>query len=133
MAEITLKKSVDKALVPFVVNLENEETGATETYRYFIKRLGGKAAMQVNLMLAEFARDKNRDALLGSSMMSEILKRTTKDPGTKEVKDGDTVVTAAVPPTTLELIDIFDNVDDKGLEQLTMAMVNAAKSASTEE
>lgn len=115
MAEITLKQHVDKTLVPFVVNLENDDTNETITHKYFIKRLGGKAAMQVQMMLAEFARDKNRDALLGSAMMTEILNRTTKQEG-----------------TTLDLLDIFDNVDDKGLEQLCLAMIEAAKSPSTE-
>lgn len=114
MAEITLKKAQDPGLAPLTINLENEVTGQTETYKYNIKRLGGKAAMQVNLLLAEFARDKNRDALLGSSMMKEIMDRTTP------VGDA---------PAILEL---FDLVGDKELQQLAEAMITAAKSPSVE-
>lgn len=114
MSEITLKKALEPGLVPFTVNLENEVSGETETYKYTIKRLGGKAAMQVNLLLAEFARDKNRDALLGSSMMKEILDRTT-----------------AVGDSP-EIIELFDKVEDKELQQLAEAMISAAKSPSVE-
>lgn len=117
MSEITLVKQTDPGLVPFVVNLQNKDNPEQiETYKYNIRRLGGKAAMQVNLLLAEFSRDKNRDALLGASMMQEILTRTTKQEGTE-----------------LELLDLFDCVDDAGLEQLAMGMIEAAKSSSVQE
>lgn len=115
MAEITLKEVVDKTLVPFVVNLENDESGSKKRYEYRVKRLGGKAAMQVNLLLAEFARDKQRDQLLGSSMMKEIIDRTTP------VDDAPAI------------IDLFDNLSDEGLQQLATALIEAAKSSSVGE
>lgn len=116
MAEVTLKKIKKSALVPFVVNLENEENGQVETHKYWVQRLGGKAAMQVNLLLAEFARDKQRDQLLGSSMMAEIIARTTKQEGTQ-----------------LEILDMFDNVDDEQLQVLATALIEAAKSSTVSE
>lgn len=125
MAEITLKQSSKKNnVVPFVINLEDDETGNTITHRYEIIRLGNKAAMQVSLLMAEFARDKSRDQLLGSSMMGEILKRTTP---VHEEKDG--VVTKVTP----DILDVFDNLEDDGFKQLIEALVTAAKSSSVSE
>lgn len=125
MAEITLKQSSKKNnVVPFVINLEDDETGNTITHRYEIVRLGNKAAMQVSLLMAEFARDKSRDQLLGSSMMGEILKRTTP---VHEEKDG--VVTKVTP----DILDVFDNLEDDGFKQLIEALVTAAKSSSVSE
>lgn len=125
MAEITLKKFIDKTVVPFIVNLENEESGETETYKYNVKRLGGKAAMQVNLLLAEFSRDKQRDQLLGSSMMKEILDRTTP----VDVLNEDGTVKSITPP----IINLFDNVDNDGLQSLAEGLIQAAKSSSVSE
>lgn len=116
MAEITLKQIKKSELAPFVVNLENDETNETVSYKYWVKRLGGKAAMQVNLILAEFARDKQRDQLLGASMMKEILSRVTRQEG-----------------TDLEVIDLFDLVDDEQLQQLATGLIEAAKSSSVSE
>lgn len=125
MAEITLKQSSKKNnVIPFVINLEDDETGNTITHRYEIIRLGNKAAMQVSLLMAEFARDKSRDQLLGSSMMGEILKRTTP---VHEEKDG--VVTKVTP----DILDVFDNLEDDGFKQLIEALVTAAKSSSVSE
>lgn len=115
MSEITLAKKGKEVLVPFIVNLENEETGQTETYKYKIKRLGGKAQMQVNLLLAEYRKDPNRDGLLGSAMLSEILKRITVDEG-----------------NTTDMLDLFDLLGDKELEQLTIKLFEAAKSSTVE-
>lgn len=126
MAEITLKQSSNKNnVVPFVINLENDENGETITHRYEIVRLGNKAAMQVSLLMAEFARDKSRDQLLGSSMMGEILKRTTP----VHEKNDDGVVTKVTP----EILDVFDNLEDDGFKQLIEALVTAAKSSSVSE
>lgn len=80
--------------------------------------------MQVSLLMAEFARDKSRDQLLGSSMMGEILKRTTP---VHEEKDG--VVTKVTP----DILDVFDNLEDDGFKQLIEALVTAAKSSSVSE
>lgn len=126
MAEITLKQSSKKNnVVPFVINLEDDETGNTITHRYEIVRLGNKAAMQVSLLMAEFARDKSRDQLLGSSMMGEILKRTTP----VHEKDESGAVTKVTP----DILDVFDNLEDDGFKQLIEALVTAAKSSSVSE
>lgn len=113
MSEITLKRNTDVNEIPFIVNLENETTGEKETYKYFVKRLGGKAMMKVQMLNAEFARDKDRNEIVGSSVVKEILDRTRPQTGTK-----------------LDLIEIFDFVNDDQFKELVEALVKAAQSST---
>lgn len=113
MSEITLIKKQNTNETPFVVNLQNEsDPTKVETYRYMVRRLGGKAAMKVQLLSAEFARDKQRDEIVGSSMLKQILELT------RAVDDAP------------ELIELFDFVDDDGLKQLVEGLVKAAQSST---
>jgi len=113
MAEITLKKRNDVSKVPFVVNIENEENGKTETYKYFVKRFGGKALIKAQLLNAEFARDKDRESIVGSNIVKEILDNTRTEEN-----------------NNLELIDLFDYVDDDQLVVLIESLIKAASSST---
>lgn len=114
MKQITLvkRKDVDSS-EKLVVNLENEQSGETETYIYYVRRLGGKAAMKVQLLSAEFARDKKRDEIVGSSLIREILELTTKE-----------------DENTPDLLDLFDLVGDDQLKDLVEAIVYAAQGST---
>lgn len=125
MAEITLKKAVKTSVAPFVVHLENEETGQTETYRYTVKRLGNKAAMRASLLMADFARDKNRNELMGSSVIADVLKGTVP----VHEKDESGNITKATP----EFMDLLDFFDDDGFKSVIELLVKTAKTSSVSE
>lgn len=113
MSQITLTKKLNNNnYTYFNIDLENEETNETEKYRYKIKRLGGTAAMKVQLLSAEFARDKKRDEIVGSSMLKQILDFTEP---VGEAPD---------------LIDLFDFVDDDGLTALVKGLIESAQSST---
>lgn len=113
MRQITLVKRENTNSEKLVVNLENEQTGQTETHVYYVRRLGGKAAMKVQLLSAEFARDKKRDEIVGSSLIKEILELTTKESA-----------------NTPDLLDLFDLIGDDQLKDLVQAMAEAAQSST---
>lgn len=113
MREITLVRKENTNSEKLVINLENEQTGQTEQYVYFVKRLGGKAAMKVQMLSAEFARDKKRDEIVGSSLIKEILELTTKE-----------------NEQTPDLLDLFDLVGDEQLKDLVEALAAAAQSST---
>lgn len=113
MKQITLVKKAPTNAEKLVVNLENEDTGQTETHTYYVKRLGGKAAMKVQLLSAEFARDKKRDEIVGSSLIKEILELTTK-----------------ADEQTPDLIDLFDLIGDDNLKDLVQALAEAAQGST---
>lgn len=113
MKEITLVRKENTNSEKLVVKLENEQTNQTEEYVYYVKRLGGKAAMKVQLLSAEFARDKKRDEIVGSSLIKEILELTTKE-----------------NEQTPDLLDLFDLIGDDQLKDLVQAMAEAAQSST---
>ncbi|MFA5172591.1 MAG: hypothetical protein WC426_13600 [Sulfuriferula sp.] len=113
MKEITLIRKAPVNAERLVVKLENEETGETEQYVYYVKRLGGKAAMKVQMLSGEFARDKNREEIVGSSLIKEILELTTKE-----------------NEKTPDLLDLFDLIGNDNLKDLVQAMAEAAQGSS---
>lgn len=115
MAHIKLTKAKNFNFEPFVVELENSDTGEIVTYRYKIRKLGGKAAMKVQLLQAEFARDKKRDEIIGSAMLQQIVELTSPETESE---------------TVIDLLDLFDLVEGDQLTQLVMALIDTATSSS---
>jgi hypothetical protein len=113
MKQITLTRRENTSSEKFVVNLENEQTGQTESYTYFVRRLGGKSAMKVQLLSAEFARDKQRDEIVGSSLIQQIINLTTKE-----------------NDETPDLLDLFDLVGNDQLKDLVQGLAEAAQGST---
>jgi hypothetical protein len=76
MKEVNLSGSKPKT-EKLLVNLTNTETGEVRKLIYEVRKLTGKASMQAQINLAEFAKDKKRDEIVGSLMIKDILEGTT--------------------------------------------------------
>src|SRR4051794_1673369 len=62
------KKSEELAL-----NLTNKESGEKRTLKYRVEKLSGRASMEAQISLAEFAKNKQRDAIVGSLLFKGVL------------------------------------------------------------
>jgi hypothetical protein len=110
MREVNLSSSGAKPKTErLIVNLTNTSTGEVRKLAYDVRKLSGKAAIGAQINLAEFARDKNRDAIVGSLMFKEILAHTSPAEGAPE------------------LLDVLDEIeDDEELKALLSALLEAA-------
>lgn len=112
MAEVNLTSRRPQAATPLVVNLKNADTGEVVKYGYTVGRLSGKTAMETQLAMAEFAREKDRNAIVGSLMMQQILKLVKPDEGSPD------------------MLDLIDQADDEALAPLVEVLVQAATASS---
>ena len=53
------------------MNLTNTDTGEVRKLEYDVRKLSGKAAMEAQINLAEYAKDKKRDEIVGSLMLQD--------------------------------------------------------------
>jgi len=113
MNKITLDRVKKEERARFVVKLRNADTQEVQEYPYLIERLSNKTAVNVQLLQAEFARDKDRDSIVGSKVIQSILATTTPTEG-----------------NTVDLIDIFDEVSIDALVELVKGLTEAAKSST---
>lgn len=112
MAEINLTRKKKQPPATLTINLAKEGTEETEKFEYLVDRLGGRAAMEVQMLNAEFAREKDRNTITGSILIKKILEGT-KPKGKSP-----------------ELLDLFDELDDAQLGQVVEGLVKAAKSST---
>lgn len=77
MREVNLNSSGAKRQTErLVVNITNTATGEVRKLEYDVRKLSGKAAMEAQIHLAEFAKDKKRDEIVGSLVFKEVLANT---------------------------------------------------------
>jgi hypothetical protein len=108
MKEVSLNSTGKPKTERLVVNLTNTETGEVRKLEYDVRKLSGKAAMEVQIHLAEFAKDKKRDEIVGSLVFKEVLA------GTQPVDDAP------------ELLAILDEISTDELAALMEALMEAA-------
>lgn len=85
MKEVNLSSSAGKPKSEqLVVNLTNTETGEVRKFLYEVRKLSSRDAMQAQLGLAEFAKDKKRDEIVGSLLLKDILADMTPVDGAPE-------------------------------------------------
>lgn len=111
MKEVSLSSSgAERKTERLVINITNKESGQVRKLEYDVQKLSGKGALEAQLNLAEFAREKNRDEIVGSLVFKGILAGTT--------------AVGEAP----ELITLFDELDEK--DQFA-ALLNALMEAAT--
>jgi hypothetical protein len=113
MKEVSLNSSATKIKSErLIVNLTNTETGEVRKLEYDVRKLSGKAAMEAQINLAEYAKDKKRDEIVGSLLLQTIL--------------------AGIEPVgeAPELLVIFDEIEDDQFLPLIEAVVEAAKGST---
>lgn len=106
--EVNLTSSGSRQSARLTVTITNTKTGEKRTLDYDVAKLSGKAAMQAQISLAEFAKDKKRDEIVGSLIFKEILG------GTEPVGDAP------------ELLSILDEIDNDQLAPLMEALTEVA-------
>lgn len=78
MREVNLNSTGNKPKTErLTVNLTNTTTGEVRTLEYDVQKLSGRAAMEAQIHLAEFAKDKQRDQIVGSLVFKGVLAGTT--------------------------------------------------------
>jgi hypothetical protein len=113
MKEVNLNSSATKIKTErLIVNLTNTDTGEVRKLEYDVRKLSSKTAMEAQINLAEYAKDKKRDEIVGSLILKTILA------GTEPVGDAP------------ELLAIFDEIDDDQLLPFVEAVVEAAKGST---
>jgi len=113
MREVNLNSSQSKIKSErLVVNLTNTDSGEVRKLEYDVRKLSGRTAMEAQINLAEFAKDKKRDEIVGSLIMKSIIA------GTEPIADAP------------ELLSIFDELEDEQFLQLIEAIVDAAKGST---
>ena len=109
MREVNLSSSGTKHKTErLVVNITNTGTGEVRKLEYDVSKLSGKAAMEAQINLAEFAKDKKRDEIVGSLVFKGVLA------GTEPVGDAP------------ELLAILDEIDTDQLAALMEALMEVA-------
>jgi hypothetical protein len=113
MREVNLNSSQNQIKSErLVINLTNTATGEVRKLEYDVRKLSSKTAMEAQINLAEYAKDKKRDEIVGSLILKTILA------GTDPVGDAP------------DLLSIFDEIEDDQLLQLVEAVVEAAKGST---
>ena len=113
MREVNLNSSQSKIKSErLVVNLTNTDTGELRKLEYDVRKLSGKAAMEAQITLAEYAKDKKRDEIVGSLIFKNILA------GIEPVNDAP------------EFITILDEIDTDQLQPLMEALVEVANGST---
>jgi hypothetical protein len=107
VAEVNLTTAAKPKTAPLRINITSEG-GGTRTLNYEVRKLTGKAAMEAQIAMAEFAKDKKRDEIVGSLLVAAILSHTTPLDGAPE------------------LINIMDELDGDQLVPLIQALTEAA-------
>jgi hypothetical protein len=91
-----------------VVNLTNTSTGEVRKLEYDVRKLSGRAAMEAQITLAEYAKDKKRDEIVGSLIFKGILA------GVEPIGDAP------------ELLAILDEIETDQLQPFLQALMEAA-------
>jgi hypothetical protein len=113
MKEVNLNSSQNQIKSErLVVNLTNTDTAEVRKLEYDVRKLSGKTAMQAQINLAEYAKDKKRDEIVGSLLLQTILA------GTEPVDEAP------------ELLAIFDEIEDDQFLTLIEAVIEAAKGST---
>jgi len=112
MKEVNLNSATKIKSERLIVNLTNTETGEVRKLEYDVRKLSGKTAMQAQINLAEYAKDKKRDEIVGSLLLQTILA------GTEPVGEAP------------ELLTIFDEIEDDQFLPLIEAVIEAAKGST---
>ena len=113
MREVNLNSSQSKIKSErLIVNLTNTDTGEVRKLEYDVRKLSGKAAMEAQITLAEYAKDKKRDEIVGSLIFKNILA------GIEPVDDAP------------EFLAILDEIDNDQLKPLMEALVEVASGST---
>jgi hypothetical protein len=113
MREVNLNSSQGKIKSErLVINLTNTDTGEVRRLEYDVRKLSGRTAIEAQINLAEFAKDKKRDEIVGSLIMKSVLA------GTEPVGDAP------------ELLSVFDELEDEQFLALIEGLVEAAKGST---
>ena len=113
MKEVALKRGGNsEKTTTFVVNLDNAETGERVTHKYSVVLLSGRAAMESQLSLAEFARQDNAKEIVGSLLFKSIIDRMTPLDGAPD------------------FLELFDWIDNDMIKPLMTGLVDAATGSS---
>jgi hypothetical protein len=109
MREVTLSSSGAKRQTErLVINITNTGSGEIRKLEYDVAKLSGKAAMEAQINLAEFAKDKKRDEIVGSLVFKGVLAGTEPVGGAPE------------------LLSLLDEIDTDQLSALMEALMEAA-------
>jgi hypothetical protein len=112
--EVELKSSGKRQTERLVVNITNTVSGEKRKLEYDVAKLSGKAAMEAQINLAEYAKDKKRDEIVGSLVFKGVLA------GTEPVGDSP------------ELLSILDEIDTDQLSALMEALMDVATRSTLE-
>ena len=107
MAELSLTTTKKRPSTLFVIKLTDSETNEVVERKYEVAKLSGKAAMETQLAIAEFARADNGTAIVGSMMIQKILDGTTPVDGAPDI------------------LTLFDNLDADNLSALIKGLIDA--------
>ena len=108
MREVNLSSNGKRQTERLVINITNTGSGELRKLEYDVSKLSGKAAMEAQINLAEFAKDKKRDEIVGSLVFRGVLA------GTTPVGDAP------------DLLTILDEIDTDQLAALMEALMEAA-------
>lgn len=112
MKEVNLNRAAKIKSERLIVNLTNTGTNEVRKLEYDVRKLSGKAAMEAQISLAEYAKDKKRDEIVGSLIFKNILA------GIEPVGDAP------------EFITILDEIDTDQLQPLMEALVEVANGST---
>jgi hypothetical protein len=112
MKEVNLNSATKIRSERLIVNLTNTGTSEVRKLEYDVRKLSGKAAMEAQITLAEYAKDKKRDEIVGSLIFKNILA------GIEPVNDAP------------EFITILDEIDTDQLQPLMEALVEVANGST---
>jgi hypothetical protein len=109
MKEVNLNSTSDKIKSErLVVNLTNTGSGEVRKLEYDVRKLSGRAAMEAQITLAEYAKDKKRDEIVGSLIFKGILA------GVEPIGDAP------------ELLAILDEIESDQLQPFLEALLEVA-------
>lgn len=109
MREVTVNSSGAKPKTERLkVNVTNTQSGEVRTLEYDVRKLSGRAAMEAQMHMAEFAKDKKRDEIVGSLVFKGVLAGTEPVGGAPE------------------LMAILDEIETDQLASLMEALMEAA-------
>jgi hypothetical protein len=114
VAELDLNTSKKQPTTELALNLTDTDSGEKRTVRYAVTRLGGRQLLENQIRLAELAKEKDRNVLVGSLLFRDIVDRVSP------VGDAP------------QLMDMVDELGDEAFAQLSKALLEAATGSSVD-